>query len=97
LFLQMRCRTSVVDVLRGSEFATTAGCLVRVLFKGGCVSVVILFDNSKFGGRRFFFGTAPANGIGQQCHNASKWQSRVAGDWVIPRPFTETSCVQALK
>lgn len=43
MFLQKRCRTTDIDVLRGGKFATAAGGLVRVLFEGGCVSVVILY------------------------------------------------------
>lgn len=34
VFLQTRCRTTnVIDVLRGSQFSTAAGGLMRVLFE----------------------------------------------------------------
>ena len=37
------CRTTVIDVLRGCEFATATRGLVRILLEGGCVSVLILY------------------------------------------------------
>lgn len=83
----MRCRTTTIDVLRGSQFATATGSLVRVLFAGGCVSAVILFWISILAKRRVFFGATLPLGEG----NVLKVAELSGGDWAIPRPFPETS------
>jgi len=93
LFLKMRCRTSIIDVLRGSQFSTAAGGLVRILHKSGCVSMVILFRNSRFGRASRFRWYNPATARPQWLEMAR----HSTADWTIPQPFTDTSSVKALE